>query len=693
MSIKRLLSLSIFVIAAIACALAIFMAVRQWEQLTTAQGAAARLDVIRALADVPKLLNPERGLTTLALQTMTASQAAGTELAAFRADTEKAMENIKVRARATLGALDDAAAIVAAAEEIASDYRALRATADEALSRPIDQRGTAWNIVVEKTDAMVTKSSDAMAAQLRRLAAANGVGFAWSDTAVTVLALRNQGGRQAGMLQTLVTAREPVSPAQRDAFFALQGRVEQTWGDLWALRALRTRAPGFVAALETANDDYVQRFADLSRDMLPAFDSGDFPLDGPGYRSKTVRMWSSVIALRDAAFDEAEKAMSGAIQAAWTSLAWALASLTAVVVAVTVILILVSRRAIRPLFDMAGAIEAVAAGNLSTAVPGLGRRDEIGQMANALQVFKTGLERNAALEQEALKARTEAEALRRSEMNALGEQFEKAVGGVVDMVSSAATELQAAAQSLTATAEETSAQAAAVASAADQAASNVQSVAAAIEELAASAHEIGRQVTQSTSIASRAVGQADETNLQMTSLRADAEKVGAIVGLIGDIAAQTNLLALNATIESARAGEAGRGFAVVAQEVKSLAEQTARATADISGQINGMQGSTTGAATTISAIGKTIGDMNAIAAAIVAAVEEQGATTTEVARNVQQAATGANEVRSNITGVTHAAEVSSSAAAQVLSSASELAHHAETLRGEVRKFVDFVKAA
>lgn len=346
-----------------------------------------------------------------------------------------------------------------------------------------------------------------------------------------------------------------------------------------------------------------------------------------------------------------------------------------------------------PITTLTEAMAAVAGGDLAREVPYVGRRNEIGDMAGALAVFRDNLAETERMRRERAEAEGAAAAQRKADMNRLAERFEAAVGVVVDRVSSAAAELQAAAESLTATAEETTAQAAAVAAAAEQAAANVQTVAAAVEELAASAGEIGQQVSHSTSVAHRAVGEADQTNSRMGSLRTDADEIGAIVGLIGDIAAQTNLLALNATIESARAGEAGRGFAVVAQEVKSLAEQTAKATAEISAQIAGMQGSTTEAVTAISSIGRTIGDMNGIAAAIVAAVEEQGATTAEVARNIQQAALGTNEVTINITGVTQAAETSSSAAAQVLSSASELAVQSDTLRAEVRKFVDFVRAA
>jgi methyl-accepting chemotaxis protein len=221
----------------------------------------------------------------------------------------------------------------------------------------------------------------------------------------------------------------------------------------------------------------------------------------------------------------------------------------------------------------------------------------------------------------------------------------------------------------------------------------VRSVAAAAEELSGSVREISRQVSQSASITRKAVQEAEQTNSQVSGLSVGAQKIGAIVDLINDIASKTNLLALNATIEAARAGEAGRGFAVVASEVKALAEQTSKATAEITGHIGAVQSSTTHAANAILGIGNTIDEINQIAAAIAAAVEEQGSATEEIARNVDQAAQGTTEVTRNISGVNRAAETSSASANQVLSSATELAQQSETLRSEMNKFLSNVRAA
>ncbi len=346
-----------------------------------------------------------------------------------------------------------------------------------------------------------------------------------------------------------------------------------------------------------------------------------------------------------------------------------------------------------PITRMTSAMRKLADHDTDVEIPGAGRGDEIGSMAGAVQVFKENMiaAQTLRVEQEQLEIQNRER--RTQEMHQLADNFEAAVGQVVEMVASAASELQATVGTLTAASEETNAQCAAVAAAAEQAAGNVNMVAQAIEVLSSSASEIGRQVQHSTSVAGRAVGEAQQTNARMSGLKADAEKIGTIIGLIDEIAAQTNLLALNATIEAARAGEAGKGFAVVAQEVKGLAEQTAKATAEISGQIKSMQESSEAAGSAIDGIGSTIGEMNDISNSIVGAMDEQGQTTGEVATNIQQAASGTREVTMNIEGVAQAAQESASASAQVLHAANELAEQAENLRREMHNFLQTVRAA
>ncbi|MCJ2091233.1 methyl-accepting chemotaxis protein [Methylobacterium sp. J-072] len=347
----------------------------------------------------------------------------------------------------------------------------------------------------------------------------------------------------------------------------------------------------------------------------------------------------------------------------------------------------------RPIQRMTQAMSRLAGGDTDVAVPARNRRDEIGAMAAAVEVFKDNLIRTRALEAETAQARAAAEEQRKAGMRQMADSFEAAVGGIIGMVSSSATELQATAGAMSAMAGETSAQSGAVAAAAEEAASNVNTVAAAAEELGSSVQEIGRQMDSSAKLAQGAVDEAGQTGALVHELSSAVARIGDVVGLISSIAGQTNLLALNATIEAARAGDAGRGFAVVASEVKALAEQTGKATEEIAGQIARVQASTGQAVTAIGSITARIQEISTVATSIAAAVEEQGAATQEIVRNVGQAAQGTGEVTSNISGVADAAEETGRSATQVLGAASELSRQSEHLRAEVSRFLDTVRAA
>ncbi|MGU3536892.1 methyl-accepting chemotaxis protein [Methylobacterium sp. A54F] len=348
----------------------------------------------------------------------------------------------------------------------------------------------------------------------------------------------------------------------------------------------------------------------------------------------------------------------------------------------------------RPLGRLVSVLQRMAQGETDAEIREAARGDEVGAVGRAVEGIKAMVAQKAAEEAEMKRiADAAAAAERRRTMIELADGFERAVGSIVGQVSSAATELQATAQQMTATAAETASQSTTVAAAASQAATNVHTVAVAAEELGTSVSEIGRQVSGSAEMAQAAVGEAQQTGELVTALSQAAARIGDVVGLISTIAGQTNLLALNATIEAARAGEAGRGFAVVATEVKELASQTARATDEISGQIQQIQGSTHQAVQAIEAISGRIREISGVATSIAAAVEEQGAATGEIVRNVAQAATGTGEVTANISGVANAAEETGAAAAQVLSSASELSRQSEHLGAEVARFLATVRAA
>jgi methyl-accepting chemotaxis protein len=345
-----------------------------------------------------------------------------------------------------------------------------------------------------------------------------------------------------------------------------------------------------------------------------------------------------------------------------------------------------------PIRAMTGAMARLAQHDLSTEIVGIGRKDEIGEMAGAVQVFKTSM-----IEADRLKAEQEeaqrVTAARSATVDLLTRDFDEKVQGVVQTVASQATQMQASAQSMSASAEEATKQAGAVAAASEESSANVQTVASAAEELSSSIAEIGRQVSHSSQIATTAVKEAAKANEMVQGLLSASQKIGEIVALINDIADQTNLLALNATIEAARAGEAGKGFAVVAAEVKNLATQTSKATEEIGTQITSVQGATQNAVNAIASIGKTISEIDQISTTIAAAVEQQGAATQEIARNVEEAAKGTQEVSSNIGGVTEAANSTGAVANQVLASSRSLSDQSGELRALVQTFLTKVKAA
>jgi methyl-accepting chemotaxis protein len=377
----------------------------------------------------------------------------------------------------------------------------------------------------------------------------------------------------------------------------------------------------------------------------------------------------------------------------WASTQRSLIAAGIVLLITIAVSVLVARRITKPIHAMTFAMKNLAGGKLDLEVPGIGRHDEIGEMADAVEVFKLNALERQRLEAQHKEMEARAAAERKADTNRLANDFERAIGEIVETVSSASNELEASASTLTQTAERAQDLATTVAAASEEASTNVQSVASATEEMSSSVTEISRQVQESARIAHEAVDQARQTNGRVEELAKAASRIGDVVELISNIAGQTNLLALNATIEAARAGEAGRGFAVVASEVKALAEQTAKATGEITQQINGIQAATDQSVLAIKEIGETIARMSEISATIASAVEEQGAATQEISRNVQQAAMGTQQVSANITDVQRGATETGAASSQVLTAAKSLSGDSTRLKVEVSKFLDTVRAA
>jgi methyl-accepting chemotaxis protein len=377
---------------------------------------------------------------------------------------------------------------------------------------------------------------------------------------------------------------------------------------------------------------------------------------------------------------------------------WSMAKTASIVIAVLMLISigvawLVTRSVVRPLSGLKRRMASLSEGQLEAPVVYADRADEIGEMARTVQVFRDAMvETNRLREQQTETEQHQAER-RKADMNRLADQFESEVGQIINLVSTAAGQLEASSTTLSQTADTVEQISQQASHASSEATANVHSVAAASEELSSSVGEISRQVSASARIASEAVDQAQKTDSRISQLSQAAARIGDVVDLIQSIAGQTNLLALNATIEAARAGEAGRGFAVVAAEVKSLAEQTAKATDEISQQISDIQSATQDSVSAIKEIGATIARISEISSTIASAVEEQGAATQEISRNVQRAAQGTSQVASNISDVQRGASETGGASSQVLSAAQSLSGESNRLKREVAKFMDTVRAA
>jgi methyl-accepting chemotaxis protein len=506
--------------------------------------------------------------------------------------------------------------------------------------------------------------------------------------------LREIAGIERSHIAAAIPSKSAIPADKLTAISENRAQIALMWRFVQA-GLKQNEHPAIIKGVQLAKEGYFAGFQPLADQMLKASAEGAaYPMAQQPWVDTTTPQLFTLLEVMYGAGVASEAHTTAAKAAALKSLTISLVLLGLGIIALTTAALIVTRSVIRPLKKLTDAMRELAEGNFAVVLPGLGRQDEVGDMARAVETFKVNAEQKARDEAEAkIRQDQVAAQQRRADMIRLADGFENAVGEIVETVSSASTELEASATALTSTAGRSQELTTMVAAASEEATTNVRSVASATEEMASSVNEIGRQVQDSARMANEAVDQARKTNDRVSELSKAAARIGDVVELINTIAGQTNLLALNATIEAARAGEAGRGFAVVASEVKALAEQTAKATGEIGQQITGIQSATQESVNAIKEISGTIEKLSEISSTIAAAVEEQSAATQEISRNVQQAAQGTQQVSSNITDVQRGTSETGSASSQVLSSAQSLTTQSHRLKIEVGKFLEVVRAA
>lgn len=534
-----------------------------------------------------------------------------------------------------------------------------------------------------------------------------------------VWAISEYAGRERAMMGGAIASATALNATQISTLAANRGRIEQAWKTVREIGAKEGLPTELVAAVQTVDNAYFTRFSTTRNAVIEAGTTGGgYPITAAEWIGRSTEAINTVLNLGVVAGQAVEATAAKAAEESLRGMLLAAVLLTIGSAIGVASFWIITRRIVAPIESMTNTMSAIAHGDKAVEVPGIGRKDEIGAMALAVQVFKENAIENERLqaehrraeEEQRRKEEEERQAVerrriaeeerekasaqqRREEMFRLAQTFEDTVMSVVHTVLAAAEQMKSNAHSMSGAVEETSQQATTVAAASEQASRNVQTVASAAEELSCSISEIARQVVQSTAATGRAVANTQETTKTMESLTEAAQRIGQVIDLINDIAGQTNLLALNATIEAARAGEAGKGFSVVASEIKNLANQTTQETEEIAAQIAAVRNATGSVVVAIEKIGSAIGESNEIAASIASAVEQQGVATQEIARNVQEAAAGTAQVSNAICGVNDAAAQTGTIASEVLDGASNLANQAETLKDEVERFLATVRAA
>jgi len=686
MSIKGFVSACLAAVGTFLAIMAVILFVDNWSNLRAAGEAGDLVTLVGAGTQVSEVIAPERGATSVALD---GDAAARKVLTDTRAKVDAAFDRI-----AALSKLSSAAEYQDAIDKllkIRTELNAWRTKADAEMGASRDRTDAFRKEFLPGMYGMLNTISRINARLGRRLSSLDAEVAYPAALATTTWTLRDQAGRLSTMHIVAITSGKPFSAEAVREIDVTQGRILQLWEHL-SEQAGAPDSPAILRdGLAKVEAGFFTPFKPLRERVAKAgLSDGVYDLDQAEWRRQSAPMLQSIMLMRDAAIAEASRVASENRGHAERNLILVGLLLIAATATTLVAILGINRRVVVPLGRLTRIVDDFAAGSRQFNVPYADRNDETGQMAKAIEILRDKAnEADSQAQKEA--AAAHARDARRQRVESVTSGFVESIDKVVGEVSSAIEGLRTATETLSATSATTTEQSSVVASAADNASSNVQTVAAAAEELSNSIQEISRRVTETAAAMNSAVQEAESTSNTVRGLAEAARRIGDVVSLITDIAAQTNLLALNATIEAARAGDAGKGFAVVAGEVKTLANQTARATDDIQAQVAAIQAETDRAVNAIVGISSTIATVNQYTIGIASAVEQQGAATQEIARNVQQAAQGTSEVSHSIARVLEAERATVNAAGQLSALADRLSGESNRLRSNVGDFVTEVK--
>ncbi|MGX9963557.1 methyl-accepting chemotaxis protein [Roseomonas sp. F4] len=692
MRIKTLFTLAMLGIAAVGAVVGGTMSYDQWQRSLRAEQASGLTEAATGLLRLTEKLVIERGNWVIRMNSGPVDAATLARLTAIEADTDAALTAAMAGLRQSGHAAMEAHK--RPLEAMPATLATLRAATRAAAQQPMAERAAATRARPQQVyDGLLTEITAALDSSHRGIAMLGGGLETLVQAARMVWDLRDAGSRQIVAIATARGNARALTPAELETI-AGAGRVLETgWRQVRQLAGLVGNPPGLAAAIDDVERRFFGEAAGKVRELIAAGRvGGTYPMDGDAFTAFATPSLQILLEVRDAALAEAAGLAAAQQDEAQATLAFNLGMVALIGLLLAGLSLLLVRRVVVPMVRLTGTVQALAQGDNSISVPGRGRADEVGDMAEAIEVLRQNAEAarqaaaTAAAEQEAKTRRAEA-------TQALVAQFEAQVATVLEAVAGAAAPLDETADRLGRAAGDAREQAEGMAIAAGAASENVQTVAASAEELASSIAEVARQVADSARIAQRAAVDARTTDAAMAGLAEVAARIGNVVGLIQSIAGQTNLLALNATIEAARAGDAGKGFAVVAGEVKALAAQTAQATEQIGAQISAMQAETGRAVEAIRGIGRTIEDLSNIATQVAAAAEQQSSATQEIGRAVAEAATGTDQVTRRTAEVMQGAEATAAATSGLRDASAGLSRQADALRGQVTGFLAAIRAA